>query len=122
VQSFTFTAADGAGLPAGYVAASVEQGIAVRDGRFCAHPLIRKLCGENGEALCASIGIGTTEEHVDRLVGALHRLVTSGARWTYARVDGGGHRRPTRGTRIRWASTATCRSLRERPPATLPEP
>jgi selenocysteine lyase/cysteine desulfurase len=90
VQSFTLTAADGSDLPAGYVAAylSAEHGIGVRDGRFCAHPLVRKLCGENGEALRASIGIGTTEEHVDRLVGALHRLVTRGASWTYARVDG----------------------------------
>jgi selenocysteine lyase/cysteine desulfurase len=76
--------------PAGYVAAylSAEHGIGVRDGRFCAHPLLARLNPGSGEALRASIGIGTTEEHVDRLVEALRSLVTRGARWTYAPVDG----------------------------------
>ena len=76
--------------PAGLVAAflSAEHGIGVRDGRFCAHPLLLKLCGESGEALRASIGISTTEEHVDRLVAALQQLATRGSRWTYGRVDG----------------------------------
>ncbi|GAA1322218.1 aminotransferase class V-fold PLP-dependent enzyme [Pseudonocardia xinjiangensis] len=76
--------------PAGLVAAylSAEHGIGVRDGRFCAHPLLLKLCGESGEALRASIGISTTAEHVDRLVAALQQLTTRGARWTYGVVDG----------------------------------
>lgn len=76
--------------PAGRVAAylSAEHGIGVRDGRFCAHPLLLRLCGESGEALRASIGIGTAEEHVDRLVEALQQLTTRGSRWTYGRVDG----------------------------------
>ena len=46
----SFTVAD---RPAGYVAAylSAEHGIGVRDGRFCAHPLLARLCGpERGGA------------------------------------------------------------------------
>jgi selenocysteine lyase/cysteine desulfurase len=86
VQSFTV-----ADRPAGYVAAylSAEHGIGVRDGRFCAHPLLARLCADgDGTALRASIGLGTTAEHVDRLVDALRRLVTRGAGWTYAEVGG----------------------------------
>ncbi len=61
---------------------STEYGIGVRDGRFCAHPFVRALLGEEGDcadgtgaAVRASIGIGTTEEHVDRLIAALHDIV-----------------------------------------------
>jgi selenocysteine lyase/cysteine desulfurase len=86
VQSFSLPASHPSGRVAAYL--SAEHGIGVRDGRFCAHPLLRRLCGESGEALRASIGIGTTEEHVDRLVEALQQLVTQGPRWTYGRVDG----------------------------------
>jgi selenocysteine lyase/cysteine desulfurase len=94
----SFTVAD---RPAGYVAAylSAEHGIGVRDGRFCAHPLLARLCGPSGEALRVSIGLGTTEEHIDRLVDALGTLVTRGASWTYAPAGG------------RWAPTPDTRSL-----------
>nr|WP_226899190.1 aminotransferase class V-fold PLP-dependent enzyme [Nonomuraea phyllanthi] len=62
---------------------SGEYGIGVRDGKFCAHPFVRHLLDatdggcEDGtaSAVRASIGIGTTEEHVDRLVEALRELV-----------------------------------------------
>jgi len=96
VRSFTI-----ADRPAGYVAAylSAEHGIGVRDGRFCAHPLLSRLCGPDGEALRVSIGIGTTAEHVDRLVEALTTLVTRGASWTYAPSGG------------RWAPTPDPRDL-----------
>lgn len=85
VQSFTV-----ADRPAGYVAAylSAEHGIGVRDGRFCAHPLLAKLNPGSGEAVRVSIGVGTTAEHIDRLLDALRTLVTRGASWTYAPVDG----------------------------------
>jgi hypothetical protein len=86
VQSFTV-----AGHCAGYVAAylSAEHGIGVRDGKFCAHPLLDRLCADgDGTAIRASIGLGTTAEHVDRLVEELCQLVTRGARWTYAPVGG----------------------------------
>ncbi|MEU4225137.1 aminotransferase class V-fold PLP-dependent enzyme [Nonomuraea sp. NPDC026600] len=61
---------------------SGEYGIGVRDGKFCAHPFVRHLLGtadggcedDTASAVRASIGIGTTEEHVDRLVDALRDL------------------------------------------------
>ncbi|MFI6537439.1 aminotransferase class V-fold PLP-dependent enzyme [Nonomuraea sp. NPDC050547] len=63
-------------------ALSGEYGIGVRDGKFCAHPFVRHLLGtadggcEDGtaSAVRASIGIGTTDEHVDRLITALRDL------------------------------------------------
>jgi selenocysteine lyase/cysteine desulfurase len=65
---------------------SREHGIGVRDGRFCAHILVDRLlaaeaaghgpasgCGP-ASAVRASIGLGTTGEHVDRLLTALAAL------------------------------------------------
>ncbi len=64
------------------LALSDRYGIGVRDGKFCAHPLVRRLLGAggggcadgDGTALRASFGIGTTDQHVDRLLTALGRL------------------------------------------------
>jgi selenocysteine lyase/cysteine desulfurase len=57
---------------------SAEHGIGVRDGKFCAHPFVRHLlglgeggCDDDGGAVRASIGIGSTDEHIDRLLAAL---------------------------------------------------
>jgi selenocysteine lyase/cysteine desulfurase len=73
-------------------ALSAEHGIGVRDGAFCAHIATRRLLAAAGttgtRALRASIGLGTTAEHVDRLVGALHGLVGDGPAWDYEQVDG----------------------------------
>ncbi len=83
-------------------ALSAEYGIGVRDGLFCAHPLVRRLLGgdtggagecgapEAGElnAIRVSFGAGTPEEHVARFVRAVRVLVRDGARWTYRTVDG----------------------------------
>ncbi|AEI13236.1 aminotransferase class V-fold PLP-dependent enzyme [Cellulomonas gilvus] len=86
VGVLTFTVADhDPGLVAAYLAA--EHGIGVRDGRFCAHPLLARL-GASGGAIRASVGVGTTSEAVDRLVAALHAYVTEGARSSYEVVDG----------------------------------
>jgi selenocysteine lyase/cysteine desulfurase len=77
--------------PAGRVAAhlSAEHGIGVRDGKFCAHPLLRRLAGTpDGCAVRASLGLGTTAADVDRLVDAVEWLVTDGPGWDYAVVDG----------------------------------
>ncbi|MBP2366737.1 aminotransferase class V-fold PLP-dependent enzyme [Pseudonocardia parietis] len=76
-------------LPAGLVAAalSAEYGIGVRDGRFCAHPLLDRLTGGQ-DAVRASLGLRTGTDDVDRLVTALERLVRRGPRWTYAVRDG----------------------------------
>ncbi|MEV6553723.1 aminotransferase class V-fold PLP-dependent enzyme [Streptomyces sp. NPDC051597] len=87
-------------------ALSAEYGIGVRDGLFCAHPLVRTLLGgepqEQGEcgapegepgerslnAIRVSFGAGTPDEHVERFVGAVRELVGEGAKWAY-RVEGG---------------------------------
>ncbi|NKZ02907.1 aminotransferase class V-fold PLP-dependent enzyme [Actinomadura latina] len=53
---------------------SEEHGIGVRDGRFCAHPFVRHLAGGDGTAVRASLGLGTSEEHIDRLLTALAGL------------------------------------------------
>ena len=89
VVSFTIS-----GFDAGFLAAalSAEYGIGVRDGAFCAHVIVGRLVKQAGSheerAVRASIGLGTTPEHVDRLVAALRTLVTEGPKWTYAQRDG----------------------------------
>ncbi|MFJ9614781.1 aminotransferase class V-fold PLP-dependent enzyme [Streptomyces noursei] len=87
-------------------ALSAEYGIGVRDGLFCAHPLVRTLLGSEpgdpgecgapeaapGErslnAIRVSFGAGTPDEHVDRFVRAVRELVAEGARWNYRVEDG----------------------------------
>ncbi|MDN5717356.1 MAG: aminotransferase class V-fold PLP-dependent enzyme [Janibacter sp.] len=53
-----------------------EHGIGVRDGKFCAHLLVDDLLAEHEQdtALRISAGLGTTPEHIDRLLGALRSL------------------------------------------------
>jgi selenocysteine lyase/cysteine desulfurase len=84
VVSFTVDGAD-PGLVAAFL--SAEHGIGVRDGRFCAHPLLARL-GVPGGALRASVGVGSTLADVDRLLTALHEYVTTGPQAEYARVGG----------------------------------
>ena len=50
---------------------SRDYGIGVRMGRFCAHLLVDRLADRGGAAVRASIGLGTVDEHVDRLLSAL---------------------------------------------------
>ncbi|MET9253003.1 aminotransferase class V-fold PLP-dependent enzyme [Streptomyces sp. NPDC003717] len=87
-------------------ALSAEYGIGVRDGLFCAHPLVRTLLGSDpqtqgecgapeaapGEkslnAIRVSFGAGTPDEHVERFVGAVRTLVREGARWSYRTEEG----------------------------------
>ncbi|MFJ9658206.1 aminotransferase class V-fold PLP-dependent enzyme [Streptomyces griseoflavus] len=79
-------------------ALSAEYGIGVRDGLFCAHPLLRRLLGGDGQArggcgaadnaIRVSFGAGTPDEHVERFVRAVRELVRDGARWSYRTVDG----------------------------------
>jgi selenocysteine lyase/cysteine desulfurase len=73
---------------------AAEHGIGVRDGAFCAHQAVHAMLCDVGahefdRALRASIGIGTTVEHVDRLLVALQDLVRHGPRWTYRMVETG---------------------------------
>lgn len=71
------------GYEPGHVSAylAAEHGIAVRDGRFCAHPLLARF-GISG-ALRASFGVGSQLADADRLVDALRQLVTIGPRQRY---------------------------------------
>ncbi|WP_330267487.1 aminotransferase class V-fold PLP-dependent enzyme [Streptomyces griseorubiginosus] len=87
-------------------ALSAEYGIGVRDGLFCAHPLVRTLLGSDpqtqgecgapeaapGEkslnAIRVSFGAGTPDEHVERFVMAVKELVADGAKWQYRTEDG----------------------------------
>ncbi|MEV2200664.1 aminotransferase class V-fold PLP-dependent enzyme [Streptomyces fradiae] len=103
VLSFTVEGWSGAHLAA---ALSAEYGIGVRDGLFCAHPLVRALLGgsEREPAECGapragsgeraagavrvSFGAGTPDEHVDRFLRAVRELVADGARWSYRTEDG----------------------------------
>lgn len=73
-----------AGHDPGRVAAylSAEHGIGVRDGKFCAHPLLARLDVPEG-ALRASFGVGSRSEDADRLVTALRNLVTKGESTDY---------------------------------------
>ncbi|MFE6894317.1 aminotransferase class V-fold PLP-dependent enzyme [Streptomyces sp. NPDC057694] len=87
-------------------ALSAEYGIGVRDGLFCAHPLVRTLLGSDpqtqgecgapeaapGEkslnAIRVSFGAGTPDEHVERFVAAVAELVRDGAAWSYRTEQG----------------------------------
>ncbi|ARP69841.1 aminotransferase class V-fold PLP-dependent enzyme [Streptomyces pluripotens] len=97
-----------AGWSSAHLAAalSAEYGIGVRDGLFCAHPLVRTLLGgdpqtpggcgapaaaSGGKSLNAirvSFGAGTPDEHVVRFVDAVRELVREGTRWQYRTQDG----------------------------------
>jgi len=54
-----------------------DHGIGVRAGKFCAHPLVRRLTAEAGNAGCeggllrVSFGLGTTADDIDCLLAAL---------------------------------------------------
>jgi selenocysteine lyase/cysteine desulfurase len=78
----------------GHLAAvlSAEYGIGVRDGAFCAHPLVGSLLERtprhSGGAVRASFGVGTTRDEIERLVTSLHAVARHGARWSYAVIDG----------------------------------
>ncbi len=63
----------------------------MRDGKFCAHQLTDALLADDEEtrAVRASIGLGTTLEHVDRLLAALAELVAHGPTQSYRLTDEG---------------------------------
>ncbi|MEI7058886.1 aminotransferase class V-fold PLP-dependent enzyme [Nocardioides sp. CCNWLW239] len=77
------------GIEPGRVAAylSAEHGLGVRDGRFCAQPLLKRL-GLAGGAVRASIGIGTSAGDVDRLVAGVRALLGGEVRGDYVLRDG----------------------------------
>jgi selenocysteine lyase/cysteine desulfurase len=83
----TFTVA---GLEARLVALalSAEWGIAVRDGGFCAHPLLDRLTG-GAPAVRASLGLGSTLADVEALLTAVASLAVDGPRGVYERGTDG---------------------------------
>ncbi len=78
-----------AGYDAGLVAAylSAEHGVGLRDGRFCAHPLLKRL-GLPAGSLRASFGLGSRLEDAQRLLAGLQELQRGGLGWDYV-VDAG---------------------------------
>lgn len=84
------------GLVGAYL--SAEHGIGLRDGRFCAHPLLERLDLPDG-ALRASFGIGSRGADATRLVEAIARLVAEGPRLSYTSTADG------------WAPTTDARDL-----------
>lgn len=56
---------------------SDNYGIGVRDGKFCAHPLVTAL-GHTEGALRVSFGLGTGSDDIDRLLGALAEISRGG--------------------------------------------
>ncbi|MFL5415199.1 MAG: aminotransferase class V-fold PLP-dependent enzyme [Myxococcales bacterium] len=87
VVSFTVRGWEPALLAA---ALSAEHGVSVRDGAFCAHPLVAALVeprspGQPPAALRASIGAASRREDIERLVAALREILGDGLRWRYRR-------------------------------------
>lgn len=72
------------GYDSGFVAAylSAEFAVGVRDGRFCAHPLLRRLGLPTG-SLRASFGLGSQIEDAERLIEGVRRLVQDGPAGDY---------------------------------------
>ncbi|HET9754141.1 MAG TPA: aminotransferase class V-fold PLP-dependent enzyme, partial [Myxococcales bacterium] len=71
-------------------ALSAEHGIGVRDGGFCAHPLVAALTdpARPRPALRASFGAASTRHDIDRLLSALEAILSRGLRWRYGRHNG----------------------------------
>ncbi|TLM86768.1 aminotransferase class V-fold PLP-dependent enzyme [Pseudarthrobacter sp. NamE5] len=74
-----------AGLVAAYL--SAEHGVGLRDGRFCAHPLLKRLGLPSG-SLRASFGVGSRLEDAQRLLTGIRVLRSKGLGWDYV-VDSG---------------------------------
>jgi selenocysteine lyase/cysteine desulfurase len=84
------------GLDASLVSAalSAEHGIGVRDGKFCAHLCVDSLLDDPyadgpATAIRASVGLGTTVEHVERLLAAVSELAANGPAADYEHTADG---------------------------------
>ncbi len=103
------------GVPYATLAAalSAEYGIGVRHGCFCAHPMMFELLrvdedstrtmldairrGNEMEApgaVRASLGFGSTDDDVDRLLAAVSSIASDGLGWTYTSSDCGKNAKP----------------------------
>ena len=100
-------------------ALSAEWGIAVRDGCFCAHPLMFELLHVDGRhadevrnriragdktrvpgAVRISLGIGTTEADIDDSAEAIRSIASDGPRWTYRQDRASGEYEPDPDPRV----------------------
>jgi selenocysteine lyase/cysteine desulfurase len=75
-------------------ALSAEHGIGVRDGKFCAHLCVDALLDDPyaagpGTAVRASVGLGSTPAHVERLLAAVADLAEHGPSCDYERTADG---------------------------------
>jgi len=94
IVTFTLDEVD-SGLLA--TALSIEYGVGVREGRFCAHPLTRHLLHHADQAseddglsaVRVSLGLGIALQHVDRLVDAIHTISEIGPQLLYDRHPDG---------------------------------
>jgi selenocysteine lyase/cysteine desulfurase len=91
VATFTIEGLDSSLVSA---ALSAEHGIGVRDGKFCAHLCVDALLDDPyaagpATAVRASVGLGTTAEHVERLLSAVAELAEHGPRFEYQHTDDG---------------------------------
>ena len=73
---------------------AAEHGIGVRDGKFCAHLCVDSLLDDPyaagpATAVRASVGLGTTAEHVHRLVAAVAELAEHGPELEYEHTGDG---------------------------------
>lgn len=86
------------GFSPGLLAAALaaEHGISVRDGAFCAHPLVRALvageeagaCGAVPSAVRVSFGAGSRRADVERVLCAIDDVVRHGLRGRYRAQEG----------------------------------
>ncbi len=100
VVAFTVTGLDSSLVS---TALSVEHGIGVRDGKFCAHPLVDCLLDDGSPdhpadaaraatpstAVRASLGLAVRPEHVERLVTAVAGLAAYGPALRYTHTSAG---------------------------------
>ena len=84
------------GLDSSLVSAvlSAEHGIGVRDGKFCAHLCVDALLDDPyaagpSTAVRASVGLGTTAGHVERLLAAVAELAEHGPEFDYTHTADG---------------------------------
>ncbi|WP_038951829.1 aminotransferase class V-fold PLP-dependent enzyme [Aeromicrobium massiliense] len=73
------------GLLAAYLAA--EHGVSVRDGRFCAHPLLDSL-GWGAGAVRAGVGLASSAEDVQRLLHGVRSWVAGDVHGDYVQEGG----------------------------------
>ncbi len=81
---------------------SAERGIGVRDGKFCAHPLLERL-QQTAPALRASFGVGSSLADIVALLTAIRDYLSDGPADSYEKIDGIWHLVDDTRPRPEWA-------------------